>query len=265
MSSSQLREILLRDPHYDVYLTFSLKMRRVEACKLYSMTSYKMQAHVPVCKNEPKIYLLELRNGTCYKDSQTSGYTMIFMSKDPITKHQVTMYAVVTTTSWELNLKRQSLLIKTALLSLCKSVFRSCVVSLFGKSRIKKSVQYLNKIKKRRKHRKYRTGRKNKRKRIYKRCVVDKGEIKKKIFDKFTSDKFIKKFLEGILKSSICLKNETNSLKLLDSIKWWQMNSDEVKMLSCIVVNYVIKSLRSALMSLADTTCIRQRVWGKLV
>ena len=265
IGSSHMREVLLRDPHYDVYMTFSFNMRRVEACKLYSMTSYKMQAHVPVCKNEPKVYLLELNNGTCYKDSQTSGYTIIFMYNDPKTNHQVTMYTLVTKTSWELNLRRQSLLIKTALSTLCKSAFRSCILSLFGKSRVKKSVKYIKKIKIKRKHKKYRKSRKIKRKKRYKRCVVDRGEIKKKIFDKFISDTFIKKILEVIIRSSVCLKNETNPVKILDSITWWKMNSEEIEILSCIVVNYVRKSLRSALMSLADTTCIRQRVWGKLV
>ena len=182
----------------------------------------------------------------------------------------------MTARTWELNLRSQSWLLREALVASSLRAWHTCVNSLFARAPAKRgaaapardrpltasdAVKRLLPRRYRRRRRRWRRRRKTRR---HRRCVINRDEIHAQILERFSRPAVVKRNIEALLKAPRCYRGGRSAGELVATVAWRAMTPRQRAALTCVVTSFVQKSLRTSLLSLADTRCIRERDWGRL-
>ena len=233
------RKITLRHPWHDVYMTWD-QHRNIRGC------SGAEGGRNQLCSEPPYLYMENWVGNTSQTATANSCFKLRLMTSRTTNKSfQQVAYLHVTRRSWEIKLKVQRSILTRVLAETAWRAWEGVLEHVFadGVKRRRKSAKRLR------------------------RCAIDIAAIRHRFVSRVEIDTIHEELKRSLKKNKDCLlSNNTfaNSLALINQIPWIEMTSSVKSSLTCHVSSLVRTLLRSNLLELADTRCIRGKRWGRM-
>jgi len=241
-----VRKITLRHPWHDVFLSWD-HHHNIRGCG--GVGGGRNQ----ICSEPPYLYLEKWADNTSRPaEPWDSCFKLRLMTsrRGANESIQQVAYLHVTRRSWEIKLKIQKSILTNVLTSTAWRAWEGVLEHIFADSakRRRKSAKRLR------------------------RCAIDLAAIRHRFVHRVQIETIRQKLKLSLRKNKDCLlrnsnlRNNTfsNSLALINQIPWIEMSSAIKSSLTCHVSSLVRELLRSNLLELAETRCLRGRRWGRM-